>query len=213
MKNITIKLTVPGKPFYGTLQEVVNKYIANRFTFIKIVEQHKRDLEIQASKYRHIPGTFMGTLKPLKCPDGYIILPSWLKHAGGEEIVFACIKECSIAQRYDHLTLSTIYVDGQKKPTYSFFTDDFLDAWQSSDGKDIGSLLRTNMTIGYHQSRIQTKTSIGEARWIFHGGLAVGRIEDGYCVFHKLHYSSVYSIKGLPETAWDDLFQDAWNLY
>ena len=192
MKNITIKLTVPGKPFYGTLQEVVNEYIANRFTFIKIVEQHKRDLEIQASKYRHIPGTFMGTLKPLKCPDGYIILPSWLKHAGGEEIIFACIKECSIAQRYDHLTLSTIYVDGQKK---------------------IGSLLHTNMTIGYHQSRIQTKTSIGEARWIFHGGLAVGRIEDGYCVFHKLHYSSVYSIKGLPETAWDDLFQDAWNLY
>ena len=187
------KLTITNKTSYNTLQEVVNEFSQNYSAIQRIgysvYRKRQKKYEPTIRKARAENATVMFELETVPYRDGYVFDYGYLIHARGEAMTCHWWKECAIDQRYDHLTLTDIWVCGKKDPEYVFFTDEFLGQWTASTGKGLGSLLRINGAHGYNVSHIKVDTATGEVKWSFHAGEAIGHAEDDCYVFDRLNYS------------------------
>lgn len=187
------KLTITNKTSYNTLQEVVNEFSQNYSAIQRIgysvYRKRQKKYEPTIRKARAENATVMFELETVPYRDGYVFDYGYLIHARGEAMTCHWWKECAIDQRYDHLTLTDIWVCGKKDPEYVFFTDEFLGQWTASTGKGLGSLLRINGAHGYNVSHIKVDTATREVKWSFHAGEVIGHVEDDCYVFDRLNYS------------------------
>lgn len=186
-------LPVPGKASYATLQEVVNEFSQNysaiRRIGYSVYRKRCKKYEPTIRKARAENATVMFELETVPYMDGYVFDYGYFIQSRGETMTNHWWKECAIDQRYDHLTLTDIWVHGKKDPEYVFFTDEFLGQWTASTGKGLGSLLRINGAHGYNVSHIKVDTATGEVKWSFHAGEAIGHVEDDCYVFDRLIYN------------------------
>ena len=187
------KLTITNKTSYNTLQEVVNEFSQNYSAIQRIgysvYRKRQKKYEPTIRKARAENATVMFELETVPYRDGYVFDYGYLIHARGEAMTCHWWKECAIDQRYDHLTLTDIWVCGKKDPEYVFFTDEFLGQWTASTGKGLGSLLRINGAHGYNVSHIKVDTATSEVKWSYHAGEVIGHVEDDCYVFDRLNYS------------------------
>ena len=187
------KLTITNKTSYNTLQEVVNEFSQNYSAIQRIgysvYRKRQKKYEPTIRKARAENATVMFELETVPYMDGYVFDYGYFIQSRGETMTNHWWKECAIDQRYDHLTLTDIWVCGKKDPEYVFFTDEFLGQWTASTGKGLGSLLRINGAHGYNVSHIKVDTATREVKWSFHAGEVIGHVEDDCYVFDRLNYS------------------------
>ncbi|MBM6660009.1 hypothetical protein [Bacteroides gallinaceum] len=209
-------LPKPAKLVYKKLSEVVLEYKTESPSLLKsankIMQKWEKHYNSLIKPLLTNTGIWSKSFDPIALSGNYFIIPGVLHQIDGSEaFLFPITKEANVAGRYSNITLATIYVDGKKTPEYVFFTDSFIREWQQASGKTIGAILCTNLYLAYH-SRIETNVIQGEARWIFHGGLGIGRVEDGYCVFYRLQYCRYLVTNGISEDLWKKWFETAWQM-
>ena len=200
-------LPKPAKLVYKKLSEVVLEYKTESPSLLKsankIMQKWEKHYNSLIKPLLTNTGIWSKSFDPIALSGNYFIIPGVLHQIDGSEaFLFPITKEANVAGRYSNITLATIYV---------FFTDSFIREWQQASGKTIGAILCTNLYLAYH-SRIETNVIQGEARWIFHGGLGIGRVEDGYCVFYRLQYCRYLVTNGISEDLWKKWFETAWQM-
>ena len=165
-------LTIPGKPSYKTLGEVVNEYLANENALMQLAMQKSapiRTKKLRKSQNLKPDGIrWTVTMDPIELTDGYIL-----------------DYECYIVNS-GYMTLIPIAVSGNPDKTLVFIEDVLIKQLKIATKMDLSNLLQLNVTMDISHSKIKTDVVKNEVIWEFYGGKVTGRIEQGYYVFHRL---------------------------
>lgn len=182
-------LTIPGKPSYKTLGEVVNEYLANENALMQLAMQKStsiRTKKLGKSQNLKPDGIrWTVTMDPIELTDGYILDYEFEHNDRKNSFLYHIVKECKIDGR-GNMTLTRIIVDGNPNKLLVFFEDALIKQLKIATKMDLSNLLQLNVTMDISHSKIKTDVVKNEVIWEFYGGKVTGRIEQGYYVFHKL---------------------------
>ena len=182
-------LTIPGKPSYKTLREVVNEYLANENALMQLAMQKSapiRTKKLRKSQNLKPDGIrWTVTMDPIELTDGYILDYEFEHNDRKNSFLYHIVKECYIVNS-GYMTLIPIAVSGNPDKTLVFIEDVLIKQLKIATKMDLSNLLQLNVTMDISHSKIKTDVVKNEAIWEFYGGKVTGRIEQGYYVFHRL---------------------------
>lgn len=182
-------LSIPGKPSYKTLREVVNEYLANENAVMQLAMQKSasmREEELKGCQNLKPDGArWTITRDPIELTDGYRLHYEFEHNDCENSFLYHIVKECKI-EKHGYMTLIPIIVDGNPNKILVFFEDTLIQQLKLAPKISLSILLQLNVTMDIRHSKIKTDVVKNEVIWEFYGGKVAGRIEQGYYVFYEL---------------------------